>query len=179
MATIVRELWLAAERALFSFIIRVAPWGARWTKSRAVIRFKCKYYWRRQLQTLKRSLKCQTLTTCRRTWQREQTTSSPWADRGRGRQVFRVRWIWYLKSSNLVAYLVVDNCPSLCVQSSWRKPPIKVGRRHSGERPSHGEWDSCVEIRARVQNKSRPRQAIQCSCFPSYCASNRQWALPG
>ena len=142
-------------------------------------RFKCKYYWRRQLQTLKRSLKCQTLTTCRRTWQREQTTSCPWADRGRGRQAFRVRWIWYLKSNNLAAYLVVDNCPSLWVQSSWRKPPIKVGRRHSGEWPRHGEWDSCVEIWARVQNMSRPRQGIQCSCFSSYCASNRQWALPG
>lgn len=66
------------------------------------------------------------------------------------------------------AYLVVVNCPALWVQT-WRwKPLIKVGHH------CFGEWHSCVEIWARIESVSRPRQAICCLCFSSCCESN--WA---
>ena len=43
------------------------------------------------------------------------------------------------ESNRLAAYLVVDNCSELWVQSSRRKPLIKVGGRHLGEGPRNRE----------------------------------------
>ena len=102
--------------------VRAWKFDALSTKSSTLLerkRFKCKCYWRRKLQTLKRSLKCQTPTTCRRTWQRKQTTSCPWADRGRGRQTFRVRW----RTSN----------PTILRRTLWRIIALQFGFRARDE----------------------------------------------
>ena len=152
------------------------------TKSSTLLerkRFKCKYYWRRQLQTLKRSAKRRQLVVehgkgnkpqaARELTEAEEDKLFECGEFASSNQTILQRTLWWIIALRFRAR-------GFRARDESRR--LKWGDVTLEKDPDTG-WDSWVEIWARVQNTSRPRQAIQCSCFPSYCASNRQWALPG
>ena len=73
---------------------------------------------------------------------------------------------------------MVDTCCPPWLRSSRWKPSAEMGRRCFGARPKNGERDSFLEIWARVQNASRPRQTTQRSCFSSYWQATKNDRCP-